>query len=258
MNSHFGIIDIAGFPKDSFFYYKSQWRADLSGAKSVVHMLPHWNWGNPAKCAGLCHSVYSNSTGAKATSVDVWAYGGPDIASLDLVVNGKTVAAKTSLPKQGHVEWKAVPYEPGTATCNGYDANGKLLSSHVVKTAHAPVAITATIEQGSQGVYADKDDVILVKLAVVDAAGTTHPTADNMITFTVTGPGVVIGVGNGDPSSHEPDKAMQRSAWNGLARVVVQTTDKPGSITITASSPGLKSASVTVSSKAPPHRLAYV
>lgn len=96
---------------------------------------------------------------------------------------------------------------------------------------------------------ADNADLAVVGVAVLDAQGRILPTADNKITFTVTGPAKLIGVGNGDPSSHEPDQSASRSAFNGLAQAIVQTTFKSGKIAIKATSPGLKAASVSIVSR---------
>jgi beta-galactosidase len=96
---------------------------------------------------------------------------------------------------------------------------------------------------------ADNADLAVVNVGVLDAQGRVVPVADNKVTFAVTGPAKLIGVGNGDPSSHEPDKASSRSAFNGLAQAIVQTTHESGQIEIKAESPGLKTASVTLNSR---------
>jgi len=98
---------------------------------------------------------------------------------------------------------------------------------------------------------ADQQDVALIKGSILDSAGRVVPTASNFITFTTSGPGAVVGVGNGDPSCHEPDRASSRSAFMGLVRAVVQSTNQPGTITVTATAPGLASGKVTLASKAP-------
>ena len=132
-----------------------------------------------------------------------------------------------------------------------YSATVEIIATHAIRTAGSPAALKIEVEQGDEGLKADYDDIILVKISVVDANGIVHPMATNFITLEVLGPGNVIGVGNGDPSSHEPDKASSRSAWNGLMRGIIQTTNEPGEITIIARSENLRAANVTIHSRAP-------
>ena len=218
-----------------------------------VHALPHWNW-DADNCAGLC--VPHPTTGEPA-AVDVWAYS--NTASVELVLNGVVVGNKTVMPPQGHVEWPKVPYASGTLECRGLDTTGAVAVTHTIRTAGAPAQLSVELEQGGDGLVADKDDVALAKISVLDANGNFCPTASShLIRFALEGPGQLIGVGNGDPSSHEPDKATTWSVWNGLARAIVQATDAPGTITLTASADGLKSASVTIKSAAPAEPLQRV
>jgi beta-galactosidase len=117
----------------------------------------------------------------------------------------------------------------------------------VAETTGTPAAIQLTGDR--RRLAADNQDVAVVNVAVLDAQGRTVPTADNKISFTLTGPARLIGVGNGDPSGHEPDQASSRSAFNGLAQAIVQTTGKGGVIQLTAEAAGLKTARLTLESK---------
>lgn len=217
INSHFGIMDMCGFPKDTYYYYQAWW-----SGKDVVHLLPHWNWaGNDGKL------------------VEVWCHSNAD--RVELFLNGKSLGAK-EMPRLGHLEWK-VAYVPGRLEARGY-RGGKLIGTDVVETTGAPAQIRLTPHATT--VKADGEEVILVTATVLDAKGRVVPFADNEITFTAAGAGQVVGVGNGDPSSHEPDRAAKRKAFHGLCMAVVQAGETPGTITFTASAPGLKGASLTL------------
>ncbi len=117
----------------------------------------------------------------------------------------------------------------------------------VGETTGAPAGLGLTPDRSV--LAADNADLAVVNVAVLDAQGRVVPVADNRVTFTLSGPARLIGVGNGDPSSHEPDKADSRSAFNGLAQAIVQTTLESGRIEVKAESPGLKAASVTLNSR---------
>ena len=206
-------------------------------------MFPHWNW-DASNCAGLCHA--DEETGAPV-SVDIWAYANAD--EVELYVNDKLVGQRQKMPAYEHVEWKQVPYAKGKIEVKAYTA-GTEVADHTVTTAGAPAKLELTVEQGTS-LVADKDDVSLIKVAVLDAQGVFVPTASNHIQFSVDGPGKIIGVGNGDPSCHEHDKAEERSAWNGLARAIVQATDEAGTIKFTATADGLPPATVSIQSAKP-------
>ncbi|AIE84066.1 beta-galactosidase GalA [Fimbriimonas ginsengisoli] len=219
VNSHFGILDICGFPKDNFYYYKAWW-----GDKPVVHLLPHWNW-----------------PGKEGQKINVWVQSNAD--RVELLVNGRSVGSKP-VPRFEHAEWD-VPYEPGMLEARGYRGN-KLIASDRIDTTGAPAAIR--LKTTRSRLLADEEDLSPVEVEIVDARGRVVPTADNMVKFSISGPGHVAGVGNGDPSSHEPDKASKRHAFNGLCMALVQATNRPGRIVVTATSPGLKGASLVLTS----------
>jgi len=222
INSHFGVIDIAGFPKDNFWYYQANW----GNATNQLHVLPHWNWNS-------------------GQSVDVWAYSNTD--SVELFINGKS-QGKQKMPVRGHVSWK-VTYEAGSLEGRAYDASGRQVVSSIVETTGTPVSIKLALDLGQNGLVADGQDVALVAVSILDSQNRVVPTASNEVSFTVTGNGKLIGLGSGDPSSHEPDKGTQRKAFNGLVRAIVQSTMQSGSLTLEATSPGLKSAQITINTR---------
>ncbi len=219
VNSHFGVMDMCGFPKDNFFYYQAWW-----GGNPLVHLLPHWNW--PDK---------------EGEPVDVWCYG--NCEKVELFLNGKSLGEK-DMPQWGHLEWK-VPYHAGVLSAVGSNA-GKKAAEDRVETTDAPASVK--LEPFGTEMLSDGEDEIPVKVSILDVKGRVVPTADNEVVFHVTGPGSIAGVANGDPSSHEPDKADQRRAFNGLCMAIVKAGDEPGDVVLTAESKDLKGAAVTLHS----------
>jgi len=217
INSNFGTIDIAGFPKDTFYYYQS-WYTN----QTVLHVFPHWNWQQGDNVTVL---VYTNAP------------------SVELFVNGKSQGAQ-SVKRLGRAGW-LVQYQPGSILVKAYGNNNSTITQKTVTTTGAPSAIALSVDTATT-IRADGQDVALIAVSIVDHNGALVPTASNSINFEIAN-GVILGVGNGDPSCHEPDKASGRSAFGGLARVVIQTLVKgTGDITLVASSPGLTPAKITV------------
>jgi len=217
ISSHFGIMDTCGFPKDTFYYYQAWW-----GDKPVVHLFPHWNWA-----------------GREGREINVWVHSNCD--EVELLLNGRSLGKQT-MTRLSHLEWK-VNYTPGTLLARGFKA-GKLIAEDKRETTGGPAAIRLTPDRAT--LHADGEDVSLVAVAVVDAEGRVVPLADNEISFDVTGPGKIIGVGNGDPSCHQADKGTRRSVFGGLGQVIVQSNKQVGDITLRAESAGLQSASTTI------------
>jgi len=222
ISSHFGILDTCGFAKDTAYYYKTWW-----GAEPVLHLLPHWNW-----------------EGKEGQEIEVWAY--CNLESVELFMNGASQGSQ-SVAKNGHLVWK-VKYAPGTIEARA-SKGGRVVLTERSETAGPAAKIVATADRGK--IAADGQDVAVVNVTIVDAQGRTVPTAGNMVTFALSGPGAVIGVGNGDPSCHEPDHATQRSAFNGLCMAIVQSRrGEPGAVTVTVASDGLETAVVAIASEA--------
>jgi beta-galactosidase len=215
INSHFGTLDMCGFFKDNAYYYQANWTF-----KPVLHVFPHWSWQTPGQ------------------PINVWVFG--NCQAGELFINGVSLGRQT-LNVQGRAEWN-VPYAPGTLRAVGYRFGEPVITKTIV-TAGEPADIALTPDRST--ILADGRDVSVITVAVRDAKGNIVPTAMNEINFSLMG-GKIIGVGNGNPSCHESDKASRRSVFNGLAQVIVQSTAQPGRITLTATSPGLKSTEVTL------------
>jgi len=205
VNSQFGIIDVCGFPKDLFFYYKAWWRKEPS-----LHVFPHWNWA-----------------GREGEEIPVWVFS--NMEEVELVVNGASLG-RQKVSYLGHVEWK-VKYEPGAIEARGFKG-GKLALSEKRETT-GPAA-TIKLSADRTAIDADGADVAVIKVEVLDNEGRSVPTADDLIHFKVTGEGTLIGVGNGDPNCQESDKDSKRSLFNGLAQAIVQATKQAGMIEIEA------------------------
>lgn len=216
VGAQFGFMDICGFPKDGYYYYKAAWLDE-----PVLHVFPHWNW-----------------SGREGQEISVWVYG--NCEEVELFLDGVSLGKQTAKPLE-HLEWK-VKYAPGRLVAKGVH-KGKTVES-VRETTGAPAAVRMMADRAE--ISADNADVSVVKVEVVDAKGRVVPVASNKIRFGVEGPGKIIGVGNGDPSCHEPDKASERSVFNGLAQVIVQATKDAGEIKLTATADGLAPATTAV------------
>jgi beta-galactosidase len=221
VSSHFGIMDICGFPKDVYYYYQSWW-----GAKPVLHLFPHWNWN-----------------GKEGEEIDVWCF--TNLDSVELFLNGTSLGAKT-VEHNSHAEWK-VKYAPGMLEARGLKTRQVVLTAKR-ETTGAPAKLV--LRPDRQKIAGNGEDVSVIAVEVVDAQGRLVPIASNEVTFKVDGPARLIGVGNGDPSCHESDKGNKRSAFNGLCMGIVQALKQPGEIRVEASGDGLETASVTIQAEA--------
>ena len=215
ISSHFGILDVCGFPKNIYYYYKSWWTDT-----DVLHISPHWNW--PEKIG---------------KPIDVWVNSNAE--QVELFLNGKSLGQKT-MEKNSHLQWNVL-YEPGILEAIGYK-NGKKITAKVETTEQASQVVIST---DKTILNADGKDVTVINISITDEKGREVPTANNMISFTISENAKIIGVGNGDPSSHEPDKCTtnlwQRSAFNGKCQVIIQAGKNTGDVTFEAISIGLKS-----------------
>jgi beta-galactosidase len=183
ISSHFGILDTCGFPKDNFWYYQAWWTSP-----PVLHILPHWNW-----------------PGKEGQEIDVRTLSNCD--EVELFLNGRSLGRQPMKP-YSEIKWR-VPYAPGTLSASGYKA-GKLVAQAKVETAGAPAAVH--LRSYSPAVGANGEDVAVFAVSVSDADGRVVPTAGNALSFELDGPGRIIGVGNGDPSCHEPDTFVRTSS----------------------------------------------
>ena len=215
-SSYFGIIDLAGFPKDAFWFYQSEWTD-----KPVLHLFPHWNW-NPGQ------------------TVDVWAYTNCD--EVELFLNGVSLGKKEKGDEDLNLVW-SVQHEAGTLTAVGYSDGSETMRSEV-RTAGEPAAIVLSADRSE--ISADGHDLSFITVTVVDKDNVPVPHADNLVEFSVEGPGFIAGVDNGSQTSMEPFKADYRKAFNGKCLVVLQSGEEKGVITLNASSAGLAGAACTV------------
>jgi beta-galactosidase len=215
-SSYFGIIDLAGFPKDTYYMYQSEWTN-----KPVLHIYPHWNW-------------------EQGKEVDVWAYFNSD--EVELFLNGKSLGTKRKTGDDLHVMWR-VTFAPGTLKAVSRKA-GKVVLTKEIRTAGQPAAIVLIPDR--KVINADGSDLSFVTVKVVDKDGTLVPLADNLVKFELSGEGMIAGVDNGSQISMESFKASQRKAFHGLAMAIVQSKGRAGRIVLKATSDGLPPASVVI------------
>ncbi|HEY8993155.1 MAG TPA: DUF4982 domain-containing protein, partial [Lacunisphaera sp.] len=177
INSHFGILDMCGFPKDNYYYYRAWWTQEV-----VLHLMPHWNW-----------------PGREGHEFRVDALS--NCREVELFLNGASLGRKTMKPNS-KLTWQ-VKYAPGTLSAKGFDAGGRVIAETKVETTGEATRLELTPDRKT--INADGEDVAVFKVAAYDAQGRLVPVAQNKINFNLDGPGKIIGVGNGDPSCHEPD-----------------------------------------------------
>jgi beta-galactosidase len=183
INSHFGVMDTCGFPKDNFYYYQSWWTD-----KPVLHLLPHWNW-----------------PGGEGAEIEVRALS--NCEEVELFLNGRSLGRKT-MERNSHLAWM-VKYEPGVLSAKGYNG-GKVAAETKVETTGDPAAVRLAPDRNV--IHADGEDVSVFTVSVTDAQDRVVPVATNLIHFDLSGPGKIIGVGNGDPACHEPDVFVPQPA----------------------------------------------
>jgi len=229
-SSYFGAVDLAGFPKDRFYLYQSHWTT-----QPMVHVLPHWNWA-----------------GHEGELIPVFAYSNCD--EVELVVNGQSLGRKRSgidktpilvsflnypgptFDTKYRLHWD-VPYVSGSIKVIGYK-NGKPAAEQEIRTAGAPAGLTLTPDRPV--IKGDGYDLSFITVRVVDANGVFCPLADNKIDFTVSGPGEIAAVDNGNAATTDPFQASWRRAFNGMALVIIRSAPGgSGDIELTATSAGL-------------------
>jgi beta-galactosidase len=220
-SSYFGIIDLAGFPKDRFYLYQSRWRPDLP----MAHILPHWNW--PERIG-------------EVTPVHVYTSGD----EAELFLNGESLGRKQKGRFEYRLRWDDVVYEPGELKVVAYK-NGKRWATDVLKTT-GPAA-KLVLEADRRRITANGLDLSFVTVSVADKDGLLAPRSDNRIHFKVEGPGEIVATDNGDPTSHESFQLPERKAFNGVALVIVRAkSGEPGRIRLTAEADGLRTDVVTI------------
>ncbi len=219
-SSYYGIVDLAGFPKDVYYMYQSEWTN-----KPVLHIFPHWTW-------------------APGDVVDVWAYYN-NADEVELFLNGKSLGKKRKQGDSLHVMWR-VPFQPGTLKAVS-TKNGKPVLTSEIKTAGQPAKIKLIADR--KLINANGEDLSFVTVQILDANNNLVPYADNLVKFSLTGEGFIAGVDNGNPTSMESFKASERKSFNGLCLAIIQSTMKKGKIHLAANSTGLQSDNLIIESK---------
>jgi beta-galactosidase len=219
VSSFFGIMDLNGFPKTAYYMHQVQWIKD----RPLIHIAPHWNW--PDKVG-------------KPVRVMVMA----NTETVKLLLNGQEIGTQKADPYR--MNSFQVTYAPGKLEAIGYNG-GKEVVRSAVETTGPAVALELVPDR--DWLTGDGQDAMPITVRAVDASGRAVPTAAPLATFTVSGAGRSIGHGNGDPNSHEDEKAATRSLFNGLAQLIIQTNDaSEGSVQVEATAPGLAAARVSI------------
>ena len=259
-NSYFGIVDTAGFPKDSYYLYQSLWNEDVN----TLHILPAWNEDVVEKDGqgNVEVVVYSD-----ANTVELFFT--PEDGGETRSLGSKTF--KTAHSEGGLYEYQyygdnpddssslyrtwSVPYEDGTITARAYTDESKETEitdtegRNLVSTTGEEKNLTAKVYGDRDTITADGKDLAYIEVDVRDAEGRIVPDADDRVTFQVEGDGVLVGVDNGSAPDHDSYKADNRRAFSGKVLAIVQSTKKAGEFTLTATAPGLEEASVTVATE---------
>ncbi len=224
-SSYFGIVDLAGFPKDRYYLYQSHWRPDFP----MAHILPHWNW--PERIDSI-------------TPVNVYTSG--DAA--ELFLNGKSLGKKIKIAgKDFRLVWDSVVYQPGELKVIAYK-NGKQWATDVVKTTGPAAKLNLTANQNE--ITSDGADLSYITVKIQDQDGLTVPRSHPLIQFEIEGPGQIVATDNGDPTSFVPFRSYEREAFNGLALVIVKA--KSGvhvNFKVKAISNGLTSGEISINVK---------
>lgn len=220
-SSYFGIVDLAGFPKDRYYLYQAHWRPDLP----MAHILPHWNFPDRV---------------GKKTPVFVYTSGD----EAELFLNGKSLGRKKKGAYEYRLKWDDVVYAPGELKAVAYRKGAPWAEARVATTGPA-VRLKLSVDKTR--LRADGDDLAFIRIAAVDAQGNEVPTAEPVITGAVSGPGRVVATDNGDPTCHIAFANPTRPAFNGLCLAIVQAhRGQRGSLRFTAQAPGLAPAEVTL------------
>lgn len=241
-SSLFGIIDLAGIPKDRYYLYRSHWNKDVE----TLHILPHWNWeGREGEVTPVF--VYTNyptaelfingkSQGKRTKDLSVTVHNSGDSLS----------TANFKRQKRYRLMWMDTKYEPRTVKVIAYDKDGNAVAEKEMKTAGKPYRIELTADRDK--IMADGKDLSFVTVKIVDKDGNLCPTAANEITFKVKGKGYYRAGANGDPTSLESFQAPHMKVFSGMMTAIVSSTEESGKITLEATSKGLKKATLVIES----------
>lgn len=220
-SSYFGILDLAGFKKDRFYLYQSRWKPELP----MAHILPHWNW--PERI-GLVTPVHVYTSGDEA----------------ELFLNGKSLGKKKKGQYEYRLRWDDVVYEPGELRVVAYK-NGVKWAEDVMQTTGKATAISMSSDRPV--VSSDGKDLIFITVRIEDNKKLLVPRSNNLVNFSINGPGKIVAVDNGDATSHDPFQSSSRKAFNGMCLVIIKADmGASGTITVKGESEGLKGALVKV------------
>ncbi len=219
-SSYFGIVDLAGFPKDVYYMYQSEWTN-----KDVLHIFPHWNW-------------------KKGETVDVWAYYN-NADEVELFVNGKSQGIKKKKGDDLHIMCR-IPFEAGTLKAVSRK-DGKIVLEKEIKTAGEASKLNLTADR--QTIKANGEDLSFITVDIQDKDGNFVATANNLIQFELEGNGEIVGVSSGDPVNHQNFKGKEHNALNGKCLVIIQAGDNAGTLTLKATSKNLLSKSIIIKQK---------
>ncbi len=239
-SSLFGIVDLAGLPKDRYYLYRSHWNSD----EETLHILPHWTW-----------------TGREGETTPIFVY--TNYPSAELFINGvsqgirakdtsitledtATPEAEKALKRQERYRlmWMDTKYEPGTVKVVAYNEAGEAVAEREISTAGKPHHIELSVDRAT--IKADGRDLAFVTVSVVDKDGNLCPNANNEIRYSVKGAGSYRAGANGDPTSLELFHEPHMCVFSGMMTAIVESSDKPGTITLTATAKGLKPATIVV------------
>jgi beta-galactosidase len=209
-SSYFGIIDLAGFPKDVYYMYQSEWTT-----KPVLHIFPHWNW-------------------QEGRIVDVWAYYN-NADEVELFLNGKSLGIKNKVGDDLHVMWR-VPFTPGTLKAVSRK-DGRVVLVKEIKTAGRPYKLELIADRKS--IKPGQTDLSFISARVVDKNGILVPGANNSLSFSISGSATIVGTDNGYQADTTALVSKKRKAWKGLALAIVKSGTKKGNSTLMVQSPGL-------------------
>lgn len=216
-SSYYGIIDLAGFPKDVYYMYQSEWTS-----KPVLHVFPHWNW-QPGQL------------------IDIWAYYN-QADEVELFVNGRSLGIKSKATDTFHVMWR-VPFEPGTVKAVSRK-NGVVVLTKEIHTAGPAAKIELSADRSS--LKADGKDLSFITIRIVDKDGNLVPDADNLLHVKVSGTTTLAATDNGYQADHTSFQSPDRTCWKGMALIIVRAGIKQGNSTVTVTAPGLPPAVLTL------------
>ena len=240
-SSLFGIVDLAGIPKDRFYLYRSHW----NDKENTLHILPHWNWKD-----------------RKDSITPIFVY--TNYPSAELFINGKSQGRQTKdtsykatnttynarsfeRQKRYRLMWMDTKYEPGTVKVVAYDANGKAMAEKEIKTAGKPDRIVLTADRTT--LKADGKDIAFINVKIVDKDGNFCPEETRQINFKVTGAGTYKAAANGNSISLESFQAPFMKLFSGQLTALAQSSESPGTLTFEASAKGVKGAKIQISTK---------